>query len=289
MRVLVTGRTGQIGRALLASAPKAVEVIATNRSELDLADPDSIRQAVALHSPDLIVNAAAYTAVDDAEREPELAHRINALGPECLASCAASDGARMIQLSTDFVFDGKAEAPYLPDAPPNPLSVYGRTKLAGEQAVLGQLPVGAVVLRTSWVYSAAGRNFVLTILNRLREHGAVRVVNDQTGTPTAAASVAGIVWALAETPDSHGVFHWTDAGAASWYEFALAISEQASALGLIDRTVDVIPISTADYPTAATRPKYSLLDTRQTTVLTGIVPDDWRVRLDAVLREAAVG
>jgi dTDP-4-dehydrorhamnose reductase len=288
MKVLITGRTGQIGRALLASAPPACEIVAPNRSELDLADLDSIRRAVALHSPDLIVNAGAYTAVDDAEREPALAHEINAVAPECLAESAASCGARMIQLSTDFVFNGAAAIPYSPDTAPEPLSVYGATKLAGENAVLGQLPELGIVLRTAWVYSATGQNFLLTILRRLRKTGSVRVVDDQTGAPTAAASVADIVWALARKPATHGIYHWTDAGAATWCEFARAIADEASALGLVDRSVDVIPITTRDYPTAAMRPKYSLLDTRSTTALTGIVPRDWRARLKDVLKEVAV-
>jgi dTDP-4-dehydrorhamnose reductase len=169
------------------------------------------------------------------------------------------------------------------------LSIYGATKLAGEHAVRGRLPELGIVLRTAWVYSPTGRNFLLTILRRLRETGSVRVVDDQTGTPTAAASVAEIVWALARQPAARGIYHWTDAGAATWCGFARAIAAEASALGLVDRSVDVIPITTGDYPTAAMRPKYSLLDTRSTTALTGIVPRDWRVMLTDVLQEVAVG
>ena len=289
MRVLITGGTGQIGRALLASAGPAIDVLAPNRSELDLADHNAIRLAVARYVPDLIINAAAYTAVDDAEHESVLAREINAVAPGWLAESAASCGARMIQLSTDFVFDGEADVPYSPDAATGPLSVYGRTKLAGENAVLGRLSERAIVLRTSWVYSATGRNFLRTILRRLQESGSVRVVDDQTGSPTAAASVADTIWALTEKPGAHGVYHWTDAGAATWFEFARAIADEASALGLVDRSVNVIPITTGDYPTAAQRPKYSLLDTHTTTAVTGIVPRDWRVSLKDVLREVAVG
>lgn len=285
----MTGTTGQIGRAVAKSAPDAVDVIATNRAELDLADCDSIRSAVRQHSPDLIINTAAYTAVDNAESDREQAQLINERGPQCLASCARVIGARMIHLSTDFVFDGRARSPYSPTATPNPLCVYGTTKLHGEQVVFSQLGDSATVLRTAWVYSAGGKNFLLSILRQLRERGSVSVVNDQLGTPTAADSVAEIVWALASNPGSQGLYHWTDAGKASWYDFACAIAETASALGLIDRGAAVVPITSAEFTTPATRPKYCLLDTSSTTAITGIVARDWRVRLKGVLGELAIG
>lgn len=289
MKVLITGSTGQIGRALVRSAPGAFDVVATDRAELDLTDSDSIRDAVRRYRPYLIVNAAADTAVDAAESERERAYQCNELGPRRLAANAALHGARMIQLSTDFVFDGEARTPYSPNATPNPLNVYGESKLAGEQAVLSELPDRAIVLRTSWVYAATGSNFLLTMLRLLREHGLVSVIDDQLGTPTAADSVAEIIWALAALPDESGVYHWTDAGAASWYDFACAIADEGSAAGLIERAVEVVPITTGEYQTPAKRPKYSLLDTSSTTAITGIVPRDWRVRLKSVLKELAPG
>ena len=188
----------------------------------------------------------------------------------------------MIQLSTDFVFDGNTSVPYAPDAEPNPLGVYGRTKLAGERAVLAALP-DAIVLRTAWVYAARGRNFVLTMLRLMREKQLVRVVADQIGTPTAAESVAEAVWALAAAEGASGTFHWTDAGVASWYDLAVAVCEEASAMGLLDRPAEVVPITSEEYPTPAQRPRFSVLDTRSTVAATGLAPRHWRVRLRQVL------
>lgn len=282
MKVLITGAGGQIGSALAATAPSADQIAACTHGDLDISDADAVADAVAELGPDLIVNAAAFTAVDLAENEPEAARRINEIGAGHLAESAAARGARMIQLSTDFIFDGNASTPYAPDAEPNPLSVYGRTKLAGERAVLAALP-GAVLLRTAWVYAARGRNFVLTMLRLMREGQPVRVVADQIGTPTAAESVASAVWALAAADGTTGIFHWTDAGVASWYDLAVAVSEEASAMGILDRPVEVVPIATAEYPTPAQRPRFSVLDTRSTVAATGLAPRHWRVRLRQVL------
>jgi dTDP-4-dehydrorhamnose reductase len=288
MKVLITGSTGQVGRALTASAPESIEVIATTRAELDIRDRDAVTDCVGRHLPDLIINAAAHTAVDQAESEPELARSINELGAQNLAISARLNTCRMIQLSTDFVFAGDAAEPYAPDTEPRPLSVYGSTKLAGEKAVLGELPGRSIVVRTAWVYSAVGNNFLLSMLRRMREREPVRVVSDQTGTPTAADSVAATVWALAVRPDIEGLYHWTDAGVASWYEFAVAIAEEATAIGLVNSLPDVVPIATEDYPTPARRPRFSVLDTHLTTTVTGIVPLHWRVRLRRVLGDLAL-
>jgi len=181
-----------------------------------------------LHAPDVIVNAAAYTAVDRAESEPELARRVNSDGPRYLALAAREVGARLVHLSTDFVFDGASSIPYPPEAPTNPLNVYGVTKRAGEQAVLEVLPGRSVVLRTSWLYAAEGSNFVRTMLRLMCANGAVRVVADQVGTPTAARSVAQAIWKITERPSVTGIHHWSDAGVASWYDFAVAIAEADS-------------------------------------------------------------
>jgi dTDP-4-dehydrorhamnose reductase len=284
VKVLVTGATGQVGSALLASKPPQIELRAPARTELDISDARAVHAAVVTFQPQLIINAAAYTAVDKAESEPFLADSINAQAPQHLAESAQSiDGCRLIQLSTDYVFDGLAPKAYQPGDPPNPLSVYGRTKLAGEHAVLRALPRRAVVLRTAWVYAARGSNFLLTMLRLMRERGAVRVVADQKGTPTAAFSIARALWRIAELPPVHGILHWTDDGVASWYEFACAIAEDAQAAGLLSEAVEVTPIATADYPTEAHRPANSVLDTAASVAQLGIKPEPWRQNLRATL------
>jgi dTDP-4-dehydrorhamnose reductase len=286
VRVLITGASGQVGGALLRSLPTGIEVHAPARNALDVADARAVHAAVTAFEPELIVNAAAYTAVDQAESEPFVTDAINAQAPQYLAEAAHTlEGCRLIQISTDYVFDGRGAAPYRPGDATHPLSVYGRTKLAGEQAVLGVLGERAVVLRTAWVYSAQGSNFLLTMLRLMREHGVVRVVSDQRGSPTAAFSIARAVWKLAELPRLFGILHWSDAGIASWYEFACAIAEDALAAGLLSQPVEVTPITTADYPTAAHRPANSVLDTAASAAQLGLKPAPWRQNLRATLAD----
>jgi len=289
VKVLITGAGGQVGRILSSGAPTGVEVLACGHKDLDIADASAVSDYVRLHAPDVIINAAAYTAVDRAESEPELARKGNADGPRHLATAAArAPGTRLIHLSTDFVFDGAASAPYRPEAATNPLSVYGATKLAGERAVLEELPGRSVVLRTAWVYAAEGANFVRTMLRVMKANGTVRVVADQVGTPTAARSLAETIWQLVAKPDVTGIHHWTDAGVASWYDFAVAIAEEGALLGLVPPDVTVTPIATAEYPTPARRPPYSVLDKTSLTSL-GLTPLHWRKRLRSVLGEMKGG
>jgi len=289
MKALITGTAGQVGRALTRSLPGNVAAVAVTRSELDVADRDAVRRCVDFHRPDLVINAAAYTAVDKAESERDEARAGNALGPAYLAEAAAQAGARLIHISTDFIFDGMSSAPYLPGDRPAPLGVYGASKLEGERAVLEALPGRALVLRTAWVYAATGRNFLLTMLRLMREKGAVRVVADQIGTPTSADSIARAIWALADRPAVHGIHHWTDAGVASWYDFAVAIAEEAVVQGLLPKPAVVTPISTAEYPTPARRPRFSVLDTRSTREAIGSLPPHWRASLRSVLAEIPRG
>jgi len=289
MKALITGAAGQVARALAATTPDGYQVTRVTHAELDIADAPAVARLVSATKPDVILNAAAYTAVDKAESEPERVRAANADGPAHLAAAAATAGARLIQISTDFVFDGTSSKPYRPGDATGPLSAYGRTKLAGEHAVLDRLKDRAVVLRTAWIYAAAGRNFVLTILRLMREKGSVRVVADQIGSPTSATSIARAVWALAANPALSGVHHWTDAGVASWYDFAVAVAEEATSLGLLPKIAEVIPITTADYPTPARRPRFSVLDCRATIDAIGIVPDHWRASLRQVLGELKNG
>jgi dTDP-4-dehydrorhamnose reductase len=289
MKVLITGAAGQVGQALARSAPSGVDAFAASRRELDIADALGVSEFVNAHRPDLIINAAAHTAVDKAETEPGQARAGNESGPKHLAAAALRSGARLIHISTDFVFDGSSSAAYLPDDPPAPLGVYGASKLAGERAVLETLPGRVLVLRTAWVYAATGRNFLLTMLRLMREKGSVRVVADQIGTPTAAESVARTIWSLAERPALSGIYHWTDAGVASWYDFAVAIAEEGLGQGLLPKAADVVPIATADYPTPAKRPRFSVLDTRSTREAIGREAPHWRASLRAVLGEIPRG
>lgn len=283
IKVLIAGAGGQVGRMLLATRPAEFEVVACTHDDLDIGTREAVRDVVGRHLPPIIINAAAYTAVDKAESEPDAAKRINAEGPGYLAAAARECGARLIHISTDFVFDGAASVPYRPESDTNPLSVYGRTKLDGERAVLAALPEQSVVVRTAWVYAATGANFLRTML-RIMANGAVRVVTDQVGTPTAARSLAETLWRMAADPQIRGIHHWTDAGVASWYDFAVAIAEEGAALGLVSPEVVVTPIMTSDYPTPARRPSYSVLDKRSLAPY-GLVPIHWRKRLRAVLKE----
>ena len=285
MKVLITGAQGQVGCALLKSVPAGVDAVGRSRDEMDIGDAQSVMISIQAHRPDLIINAGAYTAVDKAESEPELAERANTAGPHNLAVAARQAGVRLLHLSTDFVFDGMASTPYGTDAPTNPQSTYGRTKRGGEEAVRQILPDASVVLRTAWVYAAQGNNFVRTMLRLMAAKGAVRVVADQIGTPTAAHSVAEVIWALAVRPDVSGTYHWTDAGVASWYDFAVAIAEESAVIGLLPAGVRIDAIATEEYPTPAKRPRYSVLDKRALLAKLSVPARHWRSNLRSVLKE----
>jgi dTDP-4-dehydrorhamnose reductase len=280
MKVLIAGANGQLGRALQATAPAGVSIIAAGSAELDIGDAAAVDALVSAERPDAIFNAAAYTAVDKAESEEALATRTNAEGVANLARGAAAIGARLVHVSTDFVFNGLSGVPYLPDAPTAPLGVYGRTKRQGELAA----GPDALIVRTAWVYGSRGGNFVRTMLRLMAERDEVRVVADQIGTPTFAASLADALWRL-HAAGAKGLFHYTDSGAASWYDFAVAIQEEALAIGLLTRAVPVIPIATSDYPTPAARPHYSVLDKSATFALLGETAPHWRVNLRKMLKE----
>jgi dTDP-4-dehydrorhamnose reductase len=287
LKVLITGANGQVGRSLLKTMPAEAVAVGMTRKDLDIGDERAVLDSVQAHRPDLIVNAAAYTAVDRAESEPVLAERANSAGPRYLALAARMIGARIVHISTDFVFDGAGSTPYATDASPNPQSTYGRTKLAGEQAVRQMLPDNSVVLRTAWVYAAEGANFVRTMLRLMASKGAVRVVADQIGTPTSAVSLAKVIWSIGADPDLKGVYHWTDAGVASWYDFAVAIAEEAAAVGLLPSEIRVDAIATEEYPTPARRPSYSVLDKRVLASKLSISALHWRSALRPVIREIA--
>ena len=288
MKVLVTGANGQLGRALQEAAPDAMQVCAVSRNELDVTDRVAVHAMVETWRPDVIINAAAYTAVDKAESEPELAEQGNAIAPRNLALAANEIQARVIHISTDFVFDGRSSSPYQPDSKTAPLGVYGRTKLAGEKAVHEVAGQRALIVRTAWVYDAVGKNFLRTMLRLMQERGAVRVVADQIGTPTSAASLASVLWQFVLHSELSGVFHWTDAGVASWYDFAVAIAEEAVAAGVLKSMPAITPIATQDYPTPAQRPAYSVLDKSATYAALGVRPVHWREQLRAVMAKVVL-
>lgn len=285
VKTLIVGAGGQIGTSLVKTAPAAVSVTALDHADLDITDKDAVSRVVADAHPDVLINAAAYTAVDGAESDAARAHQVNGEGAGNLAFAAQRHDARFIHISTDFVFDGTQSRPYAPADPANPVSAYGASKLAGEQRVREILGERTLILRTAWVYASKGANFVNTMLRLMRERERLNVVFDQVGSPTWAMSVAEVIWAAAVHPSAAGIYHWTDAGVASWYDFAVAIGEEASVLGLLQRTAEVIPILTQAYPTPARRPAYSVLDCGSAEQGFRLRPAHWRVNLRNMLRE----
>jgi len=284
VKVLITGAAGQLGRALLKTAPADAEIKAAD-VELDICNPGALQAALHSFRPATIVNAAAYTAVDRAETERERAFAVNATGVENLVRAARACGSRLIHVSTDFVFDGRKSSPYLPSDDMHPLSVYGASKAEGEKRVRAVAGETAVTIRTGWLYAAEGQNFVKTILRLLREKQSLDVIVDQVGTPTWATGLAELIWKTAQTPAIRGTHHWSDAGVASWYDFAVAIQEEALAAGLLSRTIPIRPIATEDYPLPARRPSYSVLDKRSMMVATRAIPVHWRASLRKMLME----
>jgi dTDP-4-dehydrorhamnose reductase len=279
---------GQIARAVKAAAPPRHRVLECTRVELDIVDEGAVARTLAELAPDWVINAAAYTAVDLAEDQAAQAYAVNDIAVASIARASSHQRFRLLHLSTDFVFDGKASRAYPTTADTNPLSVYGASKLAGERHVLAAHDSG-IVLRTSWVYAAAGKNFVLTMLRLMRERDRIAVVSDQIGTPTWAASVAAAIWGLIEVDANAGLYHWSDLGVASWYDFAVAIQEEATARGLLLRAIPVIPIPSEAYPTRATRPSFSVLDTSLTRSILSVPATHWRHNLRSMLDELRTG
>lgn len=284
MKILVLGAGGQVGRAVAKAAPVGEHLVPKTREQLDIRDEAAVATLLAQTRADWIVNAAAYTAVDRAESEPAQALAINDTAVGVLARAAAQHGCRLLHLSTDFVFDGRLNRAYLPTDPTNPLSVYGASKLGGERRVEGEGRDG-IVLRTAWVYDSSGRNFALTMLRLMRERPEVRVVCDQIGAPTSAASIAEAIWGLIGAAAPPGIFHWTDLGVASWYDFAVAIQEEALARGLLTQSVPIVPIATTAYPTPAARPQFSVLNTESARALVPTPAHHWRQNLRKMLDE----
>jgi dTDP-4-dehydrorhamnose reductase len=285
--LLVFGAAGQLGRALFTLAPaEGIDTVGLDRRDVDVTDIAAVRRAVEGHRPDAVINAAAYTAVDRAEQEPDLAHAVNHDGARHLAEACAAAGVPLVHVSTDYVFDGLGEGPYAEDAPTGPTGVYGRSKLAGELAVRRALPGAHLIVRTAWVFSATGHNFVRTMLRLARERETLRVVADQYGSPTAADDLAAALLAMARRlladPSVAGTYHWAGTPPTTWHGLAEAVVEEARRHGPVAaHTVE--PIPTSAYPTPAARPANSVLDTTKAERVFGIAPPDWRAAVARVV------
>jgi dTDP-4-dehydrorhamnose reductase len=278
VKILLTGRNGQVGGGLARALAPLGEVLALDRSALDLGDAAAIRRVVRQARADILVNAAAYTAVDRAESETEIASRINGAAPAVLAEEARQSGALLVHYSTDYVFDGEKNGSYTEKDPPHPANAYGRSKLEGEIAIQSS-GCRHLILRTSWVYSSRGNNFLRTILRLARERSELRVVDDQVGAPTSAIAIARATAAMLRDPDPTGLFHMSAAGSTSWHGFAQAILEEER---LSNR---LIAIRSEEYPSAARRPRNSRLDNSRLRERFGIVLEDWRTQLREVLAQ----
>ena len=301
-RILLVGNNGQVGWELQRTLAPLGEVLAVDRHGMDLTDPDSIRRVIRDARPDLIVNAAAYTAVDKAEAEVDMAMAINGIAPGIMAEEAQRLGGALVHYSTDYVFDGMKSQPYVEDDPINPLGVYGASKLAGERAIQA-VGVPHLIFRTSWVYGARGKNFLLTMLRLSKERDELRVVGDQIGAPTWSRMIAemtGQVLACVTAPkglqlsDVSGTYHLTGAGSTSWFGFTQAIIENVTLRAIADacptppRLPRLVPITTSDYPTPARRPQNSQMSNSKLASVFGLVSPTWDSQLHLCMRDVAI-
>lgn len=283
MKVAITGAGGQLASWVQRAAPVSANIVALTRTDLDITDAAQVDVTLERLRPQLIFNCAAYTNVDKAESEADLAYAVNAGGAANLARAAARIGSKLVHVSTDYVFDGSASTPYAPDANAAPLNVYGASKLAGEKEILA-VGSDALIVRTAWLYAIGHRNFVTKMLALMEERQEIRVVADQVGTPTHCRTLASGLWKLAKY-GAHGVYHLTDAGMSSWYEFAQAILEEIRQAASLASCPVILPITTSEFPTAAKRPPYSVLDQRMTWAKLGGSPSHWRAVLHKALAE----
>jgi dTDP-4-dehydrorhamnose reductase len=283
MHVVILGASGQLGSLLAATAPNTVKVSPFTSAVLDITNQASVARVLNKTKPDMVINAAAYTQVDKAESEYDKACAVNHTGVVNLIE-QTSPLTGIVHVSTDFVFDGNASTPYSPDASVNPIGAYGASKLAGEQALLELAPDRAWIVRTAWLYAAAGKNFFNTMLNLMASRDELKVVADQRGTPTSAHTLARVLWMFALQQPARGLYHWTDKGEATWFDFAAAIQQQGLEAGLLAREIPLHPITTAEYPTPARRPAYSVLDKSHTYQAIGFEGRPWQDELSEVIR-----
>lgn len=280
MKILLSGGNGQLAKSFLSVDDKSHNVLAKNSIELNISSYSNVKENILKYKPDIIINAAAYTAVDKAESEPENAAAVNSIGPQNLAIAAKEVGARLIHVSTDYVFDGDGNVPYLESDPVNPLGVYGQTKLAGELLVRSILP-DAIILRTAWVFSEYGNNFVKTMLRLAGERNELGIVADQIGCPTYAGDIASAIYSLIEKNAPGGIYHYCGDEKISWAGFAEAIFDYATQAGKLASKPIINHIDTSSYPTPAKRPVYSVLSTKK--IESYYPPSDWKVALKQVI------
>lgn len=285
-KVVITGANGQLGWELQQTAPSDHILFPLSRQELDITSAQDVADTLARIQPDYIINAAAYTAVDNAEKEPDQAKAINVDAVKYLAEYCRNSGAQLIQISTDFVFDGSQNTPIGTDAVAAPLSVYGQTKYDAEQMLISEFSdVKHAIIRTAWVYSTHGNNFVKSMLRLMAEKPQLGIVSDQIGTPTWAKGLAELCWQAIDKQIT-GVYHWTDAGVASWYDFAVAIQNIAVELGMLDKKTPISAIKATAYPTPATRPAFSYLDKTKTIDTFALEQHThWQDQLKQMLKE----
>ncbi len=285
-KVLLIGAKGQVGQELQVTLPYLGEVISIGREELDLTNSEKIGQLIREIHPDYLVNAAAYTAVDKAETEPDLAYSINSIAPKIMAESAEKIKTKFLHISTDYVFDGRKNTPYLETDLTNPLGVYGQSKLRGEEEIK-TVNSQAIILRTAWVYGSYGKsNFVKTMLRLGKEREELKVVVDQVGSPTWAKDIAtAITHLLINVDNPPGIYNFTNSGVASWFDLTKAIFEEAKISGIPLKIQRVIPITTAEYPTPAVRPAYSVLSGQKISQQLGYIPPYWRDSLKAMLNQ----
>ena len=260
MKVLIIGKSGQLANELVSIKPVGIELLGLGRDDVNVCDITSLQEAVNAFQPNVIINASAYTAVDKAETDSDAAYLLNQQAVENLAIIAKKSNARLLHVSTDFVFDGKKNEAYNVDDKTNPCSVYGASKLAGEQAITTHYPENSAIIRTSWLYSSYGNNFVKTMIKLMQEREELGVVCDQIGCPTYAKGLAKFLWRLTVENTINSRYHWSDDGVASWYDFAVAIQNIAFNENLLEKKILIKPIPASSYPTPATRPIFSLLN-----------------------------
>jgi dTDP-4-dehydrorhamnose reductase len=274
VKVLVTGGGGQLARALAATVPSGVQLRSVSRAECDITELSLVEQVIGTFRPDVVINAAAFTAVDEAEKNEELAFRVNAIGAENVAKCAERVEAQIIHISTDYVFDGRRSTPYPPEAPTNPINVYGASKLQGEKLV-SAANSRATIIRAGWLYSLSGKNFVVSILAALHGSRRVSVVSDETGCPTSAHEFAGALWKTAGA-NLRGVHHWANRGVATRYELAQEIRQIAQQQGLLRGGAELRPVTAAEYARTAKRPSFSALDSTELAQALALSPSSWQ-------------
>lgn len=287
-KILLIGKKGQVGQELEPLLSQQGELIALGKDQLDLSNSEQIQECIAHYQPNLIINAGAYTAVDQAETETKLAYAVNSEAPKILAEGAEKIGARLFHISTDYVFDGSKSHPYTEADQTNPIGVYGKSKLAGEMGIKNNCQ-DYIILRTAWVYGVYGKgNFVKTMLKLGRDREELKIVSDQVGTPTwsndIAKAIIGLITKLPASPVQE-IYHFTNSGVASWYDLGVAIFEEAKVLNIPLKVHRIFPISTAEYPTAAKRPSYSVLSGKKIGTILETHPPQWRVSLREMLTQ----